>query len=62
MASEIQHAERLGIPVEHRTLAGWSERIAPICPHGVNRSFPCLLCNVSTTTTQELPVVTLEEP
>jgi hypothetical protein len=59
MADEIRHAERLGVPVERRVLAGWV-RTDPVCSHGVGRAYPCLLCKTATTATQELPVVTVD--
>lgn len=62
MAEEIRHAERIGVSVERRCLPGWVMSVAPICPHGVSRSFPCMLCEVVAPATQEIPVVTLEEP
>lgn len=62
MAAELRAAEVAGIPVERRSLPGWVSAVAPICPHGVSRSFPCMLCEVVAPATQELPVVTLEEP
>jgi len=62
MAAELRAAEVAGIPVERRSLPGWASAVAPICSHGVSRAFPCMLCEVVAPATQELPVVTLEEP
>lgn len=63
MAAELRAAEVAGVLVERRSLPGWASAAAPICPHGVAvRLFPCLLCEVVAPATQELPVVTLEEP
>lgn len=59
MADEIRHAERLGVPVERRVLAGWAN-VAAICSHGVGRAYPCLLCKTATTATLKLPVVTVD--
>lgn len=63
MAAELRAAAVAGVPVERRRLSGWSSDAPGLCPHNVARRYPCLLCAVATApATQELPVITLEEP
>lgn len=52
MADEIRHAERLGVPVERRSLDGWS---AAPAAHSADLT-------PDATDTQELPVITAEPP
>ena len=63
MKAELRAAMAANVRSEFRSLPGWTSADPSLCPHDVSRRRPCLLCaTADAPVTQELPIITLEEP